>query len=145
MMFNNRHPGLWSIILLVLLVVVTACSPPGDASGCDENTLRSLRLPLPPSAANVQEMCSPGVAPGNAQYKATFTMSPDDLATFQEVTEIVDWSPDASGAVTWANEAAGASSLLFGTYSDGIFLREVLIDTSNPQPYNVYLFNAYVD
>jgi hypothetical protein len=61
----------------------------------------------------------------NPSYTATFTMSPDDLETFQRSTPITDWQTDASEAIYFDDEAAQMESLLFGSYGDGALDLEV--------------------
>jgi hypothetical protein len=128
------------------LFVTTACGLLDFATErCDQQTMDSLRLTLPASASDLDESCVPGFAPGNTQYNATFTMSPDDLPTFQQGTSISDWQTDATSATVLDEEAANLETFLFGHFGNGVILQEVLIDTSNPQQYRVQVFNAYVD
>jgi hypothetical protein len=94
----------------LLVVNLTACGLLGDRGDCDE-VPGMLRVTLPPSASDVTERCSKGI---NPTYRATFTMSPDDLESFKRSTPISDWETDASEAVSFDNQAAKATSLLFG-------------------------------
>jgi hypothetical protein len=131
----------WAIILG--LASLSACSLLGG--GCDAATMQMLRLQLPPSAGDLTERCSPGVAPGNAQYTATFTLSPDDVAALQQSTSITEWGSNMSDSSTFEEEAAPMESLIFGSYGDGATIEEVLIDTTNPELYTVHYFKAFVD
>lgn len=136
----------WALIgLRLLLVIVTgACGLlSGGDTDCETNPAAGWRVSLPPSAANVEERCAMNIV--NPSYTATFTMSPDDLATFQQSTLITDWRTDASAAGVFENEAAQMESLLVGSYGDGAVALEVLIDTSDPQQYRVYYDAAFVD
>jgi hypothetical protein len=142
-----KKSTVWRIVLCIILPVMTgACGLLDLATdSCDQETFDALRLPLPASVTDLDESCMPGFAPGNAQYNATFTMSSDDLQTFQDNTSITDWQTDASGASALNEEAANLQSFIFGGYGDGIILQEVLIDTSDPQQYRVQVFNAFID
>jgi hypothetical protein len=125
----------------LLVVNLTACGLLGDRGDCDE-VPGMLRVTLPPSASDVTERCSKGI---NPTYRATFTMSPDDLESFKRSTPISDWETDASEAVSFDNQAAKATSLLFGDFGDGAVSMEVLIDTSNPDHHVVHYEAAFVD
>jgi hypothetical protein len=142
-----KKATVWRIVLCIILaVMIAACGLLDFASeSCDQETFDALRLPLPASVTDLDESCVPGFAPGNAQYNATFNMTPTDLQTLQDNTSITDWQTDASGASALNEEAANLQSFIFGGYGDGIILQEVLIDTSNPQHYRVQVFNAFVD
>lgn len=134
------------LLSCLMLFATTACGLLDFATErCDQETMDSLRLTLPASVTDLDESCVPGFAPGNAQYNATFTMSADDLATFQQGTSISDWQTDATSATVLDEEAANLETFLFGHFGNGVILQEVLIDTSNPQQYRVQVFNAYVD
>src|SRR5207247_1559037 len=103
------------------------------------------RITLPPSASNVQESCSNVI---NPTYHASFTMSAGDLTAFQQdsfVQKIKTWDTSAKADSTFSNEAAQAKSLKYGTYGDGAIFEEVLVDTSDPQQYKVYVNLANVD
>jgi hypothetical protein len=125
----------------LLVVNLTACGLLGDRGECDE-VPGMLRVTLPPSASDVTERCSKGI---NPTYRATFTMSPDDLESFRRSTPITDWKADASDTVSFDDEAAKATSLLFGDFSDGAISMEVLVDTSNPDEHVVHYEAAFVD
>jgi hypothetical protein len=125
----------------LLVVNLTACGLLGDRGDCDE-VPGMLRVTLPPSASDVTERCSKGI---NPTYRATFTMSPDDLESFRRSTPITDWKADASDTVSFDDEAAKATSLLFGDFGDGAVSMEVLIDTSNPDHHVVHYEAAFVD
>jgi hypothetical protein len=142
-----KKATVWRILFCIILPVMTgACDLLELATdSCDQETFDSLRLPLPASVTNLDESCVLGFAPGNAQYNATFTMSPDDLQTFQDGTDITDWQTAASEASVLNEEAANLQSFIIGGYGDGIILQEVLIDTSNLHQYRVQVFNAFVD
>src|SRR5688500_5685495 len=108
----------------MLPVMTGACGLLELASeSCDQETFDALRLPLPASVTDLNESCIPGFAPGNAQYKATFNMSLDDLQTFQDGTDITNWQTDATGASVLNEEAANLQSFIFGGYGDGIILQ----------------------
>lgn len=81
----------------------------------------------------------------NPSYTNTFTMSPDDLETFQQSTLVTEWQTDASHVRMFDDEAAQMDSLLVGSYVDGVILLEVVIDTSNPEQYRVYYGATFVD
>jgi hypothetical protein len=135
---NNR---ITVFVTSLLVVNLTACSLLGDRVDCDE-VPEMLRVTLPPSANEVAERCSKGI---NPTYRATFTMSPDDLESFRRSTPITDWKTDASDTVSFDDEAAKATSLLFGDFSDGAISMEVLVDTSNPDDHVVHYEAAFVD
>lgn len=134
-------------LLSGLILFVTAACGLLDFAGdsCDQETFDALHLPLPASVTDLNESCVPGFAPGNAQYNATFSMTPADLQTFQDNTSITDWQTDASGASVLDEEAAQLQTFIFGHFGDGVILQEVLIDTSDAQQYRVQVFNAFVD
>jgi hypothetical protein len=139
---RSTHP----IVLLVVSLLafgLTACGMFGNRTDCDETIMDTLRVTLPPSASHLTERCSMGIV--NPTYRATFTMSADDLEAFQRSTPITDWRTDASGAVSLGKEADEATSLLFGSFGDGAVSMEVLIDTSNPDEHVVHYEAAFVD
>src|SRR5262245_10219844 len=127
-------------VFILLIVACSACSLLGG--GCDADTMNMLRLQLPPSGSGLTERCSPGVGPGNAQYRPTFTISPDDVAALQQSTSITEWGSSVPDTSTFHEEAAQMESVIFGNYGDGAFIEEVLIDTTNPDVYSVHYFHA---
>jgi hypothetical protein len=129
-------------VLSVLALILSSCGVLGNRADCDESMMGMLRVTLPPSASNPTERCSKGI---NPIYRATFTMSPDDLEVFQRSTPITDWTSDASDIVTFDDEAAKATSLVFGDFGDGAVSMEVLIDTSSRDEHVVHYEAAFVD
>jgi hypothetical protein len=130
---------------MLALLSMTACSIfdfRGDTD-CQNNPAAAWAVSLPPSASNVEERCSMNIV--NPSYTVFFTMSPNDLETFQQSTPIASWSGDVSVASTFGDQAAQMESLLVGSYGDGAVLLEVLIDTSDPQQYRVYCDATFVD
>lgn len=126
-------------------------------SDCSDEAYDLVRPVLPASAEVLEEECSSFV---NSTYTVIFSMSPDDLSTFQQQhhpqAKIDEWQTDLSDpylseeskqAIITRLEEQGAqlNSILYGRYSDGIYWMEILIDTSDPQQYLVYYSNSYVD
>ena len=121
------------VALLCGLLTVTACSV--GPTNCATNTYAYLRATLPPSASAVRESCSHFADP---IYEVTFTMTPQDLAAFQQSTRVRNWQANPAVVTAFKDQAARARSLLFGAYSDSGFVEDILIDTSDPQQYKVY-------
>ena len=57
----------------------------------------------------------------------------------------VNWQTDPAAVTRFEDEAAEMQSLIFGTFSNGAILQDVLIDTSNPQQYTVIYSASFVD
>jgi hypothetical protein len=133
------------VITLVLLVISSAACGllGGGNTDCKSNPAASWSVSLPPSAANAQERCAMNIV--NPSYTNTFTMSPDDLESFQQSTLVTEWQTDPSLVRMFDDEAAQMDSLLVGSYVDGVILLEVVIDTSNPEQYRVYYGATFVD
>lgn len=134
------------VIALALLVISTsACGFIGFVStsgNCEEVSTYAPPPPLPSSAANYGERCAMGI---NPSYRATFTIAPTDLETFQQNMPVSIWLHDDSDVVMFEAEAAQMDSLLYGTYNDGAIWLEIVIDTSNPQQYPVYYYSSFID
>jgi hypothetical protein len=128
--------------VVILAITTAAC---GLNNGCDQEIFNSLRVAMPPSARTLSESCVEGSAPGNAQYRATFTVPPSDLSVFQQNTSIQNWEQTVANDAVFNQEAAGLSSFQYGSYGDGALVEEALVDMSNPQEYQVYFYRAYVD
>lgn len=136
----------FSLMLIPILMFSAGCGGIGALyEECDAEILSMLKTPLPASAQVSSESCVPGFAPGNAQYKATFTLAPADLEAFQSSTRITDWGNSVGDNPVYEAEAGPLTSLIYGDHTDGAFMEEALIDTSNPDLYTVYYFNAFID
>ncbi len=140
----RRFRPLPSFALLLALVSLSACGVLGIArSDCSRSMLLMLELEPPESATFTEEHCSMGIV--NPTYTATLTIPAIDLVAFQQSTRIESWLTTAASAISLDDEADGLSSLLFGRFSDGSISEEVLIDTSNPQQYTVYVVRSFID
>jgi hypothetical protein len=137
-------------VLIAAIVVVNGCGAflGGTFSGCDSNLdgiVAMLQPTLPASATVLDESCVEGFAPGNATVRVTFTMSPDDLETFQQSTPVKEWENAAPADYTYGGATISPSSALYGEYGDGAIYTEILIDTSDPALYTVYYSNSFID
>lgn len=142
-----QHPHfrpLSAFALLLAMVSLSACGLLGmNRSDCSRDMLLMLELEPPASATFTNEHCSMGIV--NPTYTATLTIPAVDLVAFQQSTRIKSWLTTAVSAISLKDTAEGMQSLLFGTFSDGAISEEVLIDTSNPQQYTVYVVRTFVD
>jgi hypothetical protein len=132
---------------VLLAISLTACgllSGTSD-SGCDADVLNALRIAPPASASGLTESCVEGVAPGNAQYRATFTLDPADLPAFKASTRITDVQNTMPANAVFQDEAAGMSAFQYGKFGDGAIQEDLLVDTSNAEQYTVYFYRAFVD
>ena len=132
----------WTVIALACaLLTATACGGPFNATNCGHKRFASLKISLPPSAATVSESCSDLLY---VSYEVRFTMTPQDLAAFQQSTLIQQWQANPAAVTTFKAEAARAKSLLFGSFSypNHAQMQEILIDTSDPQQYKVYFTSS---
>lgn len=134
------------IVLVCFTVLIAGCgllnSFHAEMSDCEQV---GVRYAAPDYVTVVEENCSPGSGPGNAGYRATLTIAPDDLAAFQESTGLTEWSTDKTNVQVFADEAVQPGSALVTRFGDGAYLREVLIDTSDNTTYTVYYYHAFVD
>jgi len=139
-MLNRSVPRLMIAVSLVLLL--SSC---GLLSRLECNPDESYARPadLPPTAADIHEDCS------SLHYEVTFTMAAEDLGTFQASTPIREWRVDNTSEIyaepPFAEQVARASQYLYGEYSDGIDLINILIDMSDAQIYTVYYDADFVD
>ncbi|MBZ0287884.1 MAG: hypothetical protein K8I30_09745, partial [Anaerolineae bacterium] len=117
----------------------------GSDSGCDADILNAIRIAPPASASDLTESCVKGFAPGNAQYRASFTLDPADLPAFQASTRITDMQNSVPANAVFQEEAAGLSAFQYGKFGDGAIQEDLLVDTSNPQQYKIYFYRAFVD
>jgi hypothetical protein len=131
------------MILLPLLVSATACGLifSDDSVSCEGHITESWQVTPPPSATNLEEHCQNGIQPS---YDARFSMSAADVEVFKQSTGITNWQTN-SGAGVMEDEVAGAQSYMVGTFGDGAYYVEVLIDTTDSQQYQVYYSAAFVD
>lgn len=116
-------------------------------SGCEESDPEQIeylaQFELPPSAHNLKSSCFGLQAYG---ADASFEMSPADLDMFIASTSIEPslFTGKTSGADVLngrLNEKASQmESYLYGKYVSVDFTQEILIDTSNPERYTVYIF-----
>ncbi|MCA9903932.1 MAG: hypothetical protein KC547_08750 [Anaerolineae bacterium] len=110
---------------------------------CNPDESYARKADLPPTAADVQERCS------GLHYEVTFKMAAEDLAAFQMNSPIQAWRVDNSSDIfaepPFAEQAARASQYLYGEFSNGIDLINVLIDMSDGRVYTVYYDADYVD
>ena len=130
--------------LLALLVALTGCGlfELDSPISCDSPDFYGYRATLPPSAQDVREKCSNDF---NPSYEARFTLPAADLSAFQASTSITDWRTTAPDNSYFEREARGARSVLYGTSSNGALFEQVLIDTSDPQQYKIYMQLVNVD
>jgi hypothetical protein len=138
----------WFVVgILLLSVSLTACGllSGGSDSGCDPDILNAIRIAPPASADDLTESCVKGFAPGNAQYRAAFTLDPADLAAFQASTRIDNWQTTLPANAVFRDEAAGITAFQYGKFGDGAIQEDILIDTANPQRYKIYFYRAFVD
>lgn len=138
----------WFMFAILLLAMsLTACGllSGGSDSACDPDILNAIRIAPPPSATDLTESCVKGFAPGNAQYRATFTLDPTDLSAFQASTRIDNWQTTLPANAVFQDEAAGMAAFQYGKFGDGAIQEDVLIDTANPQQYKIYFYRAFVD
>lgn len=141
---HSRFRPLSSFAPLLAMLSLSACGLLGmNRSDCSRNMLLLLELEPPTSATFTEEQCSMGII--NPTYTATLTIPAVDLVAFQQSTRVKSWLTTAVSAVSLKDEAAGMTSLLYGTFGDGAISEEVLIDTSNPQQYTVYVVRTFVD
>lgn len=130
-------------LVMIVALTLSACDLLGDSANCDDENFPSFLIPeLPTSATVTEASCSTGF---NPSYRATFTLAPADLETFQQTTRITDWQTSVPEGVSDAERVANATSVLYGEYGDGIVYTRVTIDTSNPDLYTVYYSNSWVD
>lgn len=125
-----------------------------NIGGCNSNTCETfkhddLRIDLPSTTKNLQEQCFSGF---NPTYKAEFAIAPQDLEILQRqapLTKIDRWRSDTSSQIFTDSDlqkkGKQMQSLLYADYSDGIYLMQILIDTSNAEQYTVYFSNSNVD
>lgn len=132
--------GLFALIVLVLsgCGFFTLDSP----ISCDSDRFNGYRATLPPSAQDVRETCSNEF---NPSYEASFTLPAADLSAFQSSTSITDWQTTAPDNSYFDRQARGARSVLYGTSSNGAIFEQVLIDTSDPRQYKIYIQLVNVD
>lgn len=134
-----------TIIGLVLVAVTAACGSflfwehSSIPTNCEEHP---AWMPIPEQATRLSERC---VMSFNPTYETVFRLPPEALEAFQTQTRITEWQSDPAAVTTFEQEAAGMESLLFGEFGNGAVLTHVLVDTSNPQEYTVYLRNTFVD
>lgn len=109
---------------------------------CDKFDYQVKITHWPRNTRILQEQCITDPIP---TYQAKFTLLPKELPTFQTqppLNQIVLWRSDTSSLIASSSDFHKAGrkmrSLLYADYSDGIYLLEVLIDTSNHQQYVVY-------
>jgi hypothetical protein len=134
----------WQLLILIPLVLsMTACGLifSGDSVACEGHITESWHVTPPPSATNLEEHCQNGIQPS---YDARFSMAAADAEAFMQDSGITDWETN-SGAGVMEDEAARAGSYEVGTFGDGAYYVEVLIDTSDPQQYQVHYSAAFVD
>ena len=115
-------------------------------SGCEESNPEQIeylaQFELPPSAKNIKSSCF-----GLQAYSAdvSFEMNPADLDIFVASTSIepplfTDKSPDIKFLNNGLNKKASQmDNYLYGKYESFDFTQEILIDTSKPEHYVVYI------
>lgn len=128
--------------LVILTLLLSACEL-FPANPCDpENTQASIPT-LPPSAGEINTSCN------FLSYNVSFTMTAADLATWQNSLPITEWRTDNVSEIMrdppFAEEAARASSYLFGEFINGIDLILVFIDQTDSSRYRVSYRASYVD
>lgn len=143
--FKNRSTLL---MLLCAAVALSACgllSGGNGDGGCDPDILNALRIAPPASASSLMESCVKGFAPGNAQYRATFSLDPADLAEFQSSTRITALQTTLPANAVFGDEATSLTAFQYGQFGDGAIQEDLLVDTTNPQQYKIYFYRAFVD
>lgn len=138
---------IWISILLLSGLLI-------NIGGCNSNTCETfkhdyLRINLPSTTKNLKERCWTGF---NPTYEAEFAIAPQDLEILQgqaPLTKIDRWRSDTSSQIFTDSDlqkkGKQMQSLLYADYSDGVYLMQILIDTSNAQQYTVYFSNSNVD
>src|SRR5262249_30056870 len=109
---------------------------------CDSDRFYGYRATLPPTAQDVRERCSNDF---NPSYEASFTLPSADLSAFQNSTPITDWQASAPEHFYFDRQAQSARSVVYGTVSNGAIFEQVLVDTSDPQMYRIYIQIVNVD
>ena len=131
-------------LLTMIVLVVSGCGlfTLDSPVSCDSDSFYGYKATLPASAQYVEEKCSNDF---NPSYVASFTIPSSDLSTFQASTPIKQWDTSAPDNAYLAPKARGASSVLYGTSSNGAIYEQVLIDTSDPARYKVTMQLVNID
>ncbi len=131
-------------LLAMLMLALSGCGlfTLDSPVSCDSDSFYGYKATLPSSARNVEEKCSNDF---NPSYEASFTLPASDLSAFQASTPITEWTTSAPENAVVSRYARGASSVLYGTSSNGAIYEQVLIDTSDPQTYKVTMQLVNVD
>lgn len=133
-------------LVLVLIMLLAGCNFfEGFGAAVGDCADAGVKYTAPDYVDIVEASCVPGLGPGNAAYEALFKIPPSRLAEFQATTGLTEWTDDKTQARIFAEEAESSGSVLVSTYGDGAYLREVVIDTSDPNEHTVYYYHAYVD
>ncbi|WP_299485703.1 hypothetical protein [Acaryochloris sp. IP29b_bin.137] len=139
-----------SQLFFVLILGLGGCGNPlGEEIICDKFD-DGLKITQWPQSARIrQENCYSGF---NPTYQAEFTITPQDLPVLNQQVpfqKIKQWRQETTSQIfsdsRLQQKGTQMNSLLYADFSDGTTLMEVLIDTSNPKMYVVYVSHSYVD
>lgn len=139
-----------SQLSLILVLGLGSCSNPlGEEIICDKFD-HDLKIAQWPQSARIrQEKCYLGF---NPTYQAEFTIAASDLPVLHQQVpfqKIKQWRQETTSQIfsdsRLQQKGTQMNSLLYADFSDGTTLMEVLIDTSNPKTYVVYVSHSYVD
>lgn len=139
-----------SQLFWVLVIGLGGCwNPLGSSVPCDTFDANVKITQWPASARILREQCISGF---NPTYQAKLTIQPQDLLALQQqapFSKIQQWRRQTDSQIfsdsPLQQQGKQMASLLYADFSDGAYLMEVLIDTSNAQQYMVSVSHAYVD
>lgn len=140
----------FSTLFWVLLLGLGGCwDPLGSTVPCDTFATNIKITDWPASTRILQEKCISGF---NPTYQVELTIQPQDLLALQQQTplnKIQQWRSQTDSQIfadsPLQQKGKQMQSLLYADFSDGAYLMEVLIDTSDAQQYVVYASNSFVD
>lgn len=146
---KTKNSGSWKYIIAALVLIMVAVigytTLTNDAVDCNSAGFNGYRLAVPANASNVQESCRNGL---NPTYQSSFTISPSDLDALKQgnyIKEISTWQTSVPDDSAFNAQAAQATSLLYGIFSNGAVAAEVLIDTSSQELYKLYVRLVNID
>lgn len=154
----RRRPFQAGLMFMVLLLV-TGCGnfldegPGSEFCNDTEGLIKDFgQIDLPPSATNLDIRCSRWM--DHQSLNLRFEMLPEDLSAFQESTLIEEWldKPDNAPAFTFSfshldsGDLEAMPSYIYGVHAPMVpVIQQIVIDTSDPALYTVYLlaFQSY--
>ncbi len=133
-----------SLIGLLMALILSGCGlfTLDSPIACDSDRFYGYTATLPASAQDVRETCSNDF---NPSYEASFTIPTADVRAFQASTAITEWATSAPDNAVVSKNARRASSVLYGTSSNGALYEQVLIDLSDPQRARVTMQLVNID